>query len=266
MEEEVRDAVFGNVGTTVTFRVGPFDAETLETVFTPEFLAEDIVNLGLRQIYLSLMIDGIGSRPFSAATIPPIEAPARTFKAEVIEASRQTYGAARVEIETSVREALVSEDPIEEPKPASSKQSAAQAYATRPRTETAPPKVAQKQENNSERPRRSPESARESRPPRQGEQRERSAPPKEKSAEDLKAILRSTIAKAEGEKMAKEGKKDVALKDALRTAVPGGAVPLPRPEQRVREQAPREQSVDTTKVPFEIPEDTLRSIFKEDVR
>ena len=52
MEEEVRDAVFGNVGTTVTFRVGPFDAEVLETVFTPEFLEEDIVNLGLRQIYL----------------------------------------------------------------------------------------------------------------------------------------------------------------------------------------------------------------------
>jgi len=37
MEEEVRDAVFGNVGTTVAFRVGPFDAEVLETVFLPEF-------------------------------------------------------------------------------------------------------------------------------------------------------------------------------------------------------------------------------------
>jgi hypothetical protein len=67
--------VFGNVGTTVAFRVGPFDAEVLETVFSPEFMPEDLVNLGFAQIYLTLMIDGIGSRPFSAVTIPPIEPP-----------------------------------------------------------------------------------------------------------------------------------------------------------------------------------------------
>jgi len=60
MEEEVRNAVFGNVGTTIAFRVGPFDAEVLETVFSPQFLAADLVNLGFAQIYLSLMIDGIG--------------------------------------------------------------------------------------------------------------------------------------------------------------------------------------------------------------
>ncbi|HVM59037.1 MAG TPA: type IV secretion system DNA-binding domain-containing protein, partial [Candidatus Paceibacterota bacterium] len=56
MEEEVRAAVFGNVGTTVAFRVGPFDAEVLETVFMPEFTKEDLVNLGFAQIYLTLMI------------------------------------------------------------------------------------------------------------------------------------------------------------------------------------------------------------------
>ena len=70
MEEEVRDAVFGNVGTTVAFRVGPFDAETLETVFAPQFEATDLVNLGFAQIYLTLMIDGVGSPPFSATTWP----------------------------------------------------------------------------------------------------------------------------------------------------------------------------------------------------
>ncbi|MDE1945573.1 MAG: type IV secretion system DNA-binding domain-containing protein, partial [Patescibacteria group bacterium] len=63
MEEEVRAAVFGNVGTTITFRVGPFDAETLETIFFPTFTKEDLVNLGFAQIYLTLMIDGIGSPP-----------------------------------------------------------------------------------------------------------------------------------------------------------------------------------------------------------
>jgi len=99
MEEEVRDAVFGNVGTTVSFRVGPFDAETLETVFTPKFLAADLVNLGFAQIYLTLMIDGIGSQPFSAVTLPPIEPPRISCKNMVIAASRRHYTRPREEVE-----------------------------------------------------------------------------------------------------------------------------------------------------------------------
>lgn len=75
MEEEVRDAVFGNVGTTVVFRVGPFDAEVLETIFEPQFTQTDLVNLGFAQIYLTLMIDGVGSPPFSATTLPPFDLP-----------------------------------------------------------------------------------------------------------------------------------------------------------------------------------------------
>ena len=105
MEEEVRAAVFGNVGTTVTFRVGPFDAEVLETIFSPEFAQEDLVNLGFAQIYLTLMIDGIGSRPFSATTIPPIEPPSRSYRKEVVESSRELYSAPR----TSIEEAIVTE-------------------------------------------------------------------------------------------------------------------------------------------------------------
>src|ERR1700733_13026502 len=88
MEEEVRDAVFGNVGTTVAFRVGPFDAEVLETIFTPQFTATDLVNLGFAQIYLTLMIDGVGSPPFSATTMAPFYAPPKSFVPQVITSSR----------------------------------------------------------------------------------------------------------------------------------------------------------------------------------
>jgi type IV secretory pathway TraG/TraD family ATPase VirD4 len=88
MEEEVRDAVFGNVGTLITFRVGPFDAEVLETVFDPVFTPEDLVGLGIGQIYLTLMIDGVGSKPFSAETIPPIEAPHISYREDVVVHSR----------------------------------------------------------------------------------------------------------------------------------------------------------------------------------
>ncbi len=102
MEEEVRSAVFGNVGTTIAFRVGPFDAEVLETVFTPRFVAADLVNLGFAQIYLTLMIDGIGSQPFSAVTLPPVVRPAVSYKNIVLEASRKNYTKSREEVEKIV--------------------------------------------------------------------------------------------------------------------------------------------------------------------
>ena len=103
MEENVRDAVFGNIGTLVVFRVGPFDAEVLRTVFEPTFTAEDLVDLGIGQIYLSLMIDGVGSRPFSAETIPPIETPHISYRDDVIVNSRAQFARPRAEIEEVVR-------------------------------------------------------------------------------------------------------------------------------------------------------------------
>ncbi|MEN9922212.1 MAG: hypothetical protein RL097_489 [Candidatus Parcubacteria bacterium] len=104
MEEDVRSAVFGNVGTTVAFRVGPFDAEVLETVFAPRFVATDLVNLGFAQIYLTLMIDGIGSHPFSAKTLPPVERPSISCREMVLRSSRQQYAHDRVAVEKIVAE------------------------------------------------------------------------------------------------------------------------------------------------------------------
>jgi len=104
MEEEVRDAVFGNVGTIIAFRVGPFDAEVLETIFTPKFLAPDIVNLGFAQVYLTLMIDGIGSQPFSATTLPPIKPALISYKNVIINRSRQQFSHPRVEVEKAIYE------------------------------------------------------------------------------------------------------------------------------------------------------------------
>lgn len=117
MEEEVRDAVFGNVGTTVAFRVGPFDAEVLETVFTPRFLAADLVNLGFAQIYLTLMIDGIGSQPFSAITLPPVELPSVSCRGMVIEASRKNYAKDRASVEKIVADLHTPQAPVREERP-----------------------------------------------------------------------------------------------------------------------------------------------------
>jgi hypothetical protein len=117
MEEEVRDAVFGNVGTTVAFRVGPFDAETLETVFAPQFEATDLINLGFAQIYLTLMIDGVGSPPFSATTLPPFDATPEDNTQKVLEASRQQYAKPRPEVEKIIDEWQGNDLPPELSKP-----------------------------------------------------------------------------------------------------------------------------------------------------
>jgi hypothetical protein len=103
MEENVRNAVFGNVGTMVVFRVGPFDAEVLKTVFEPTFHAEDMVGLGVGEIYLTLMIDGAGSHPFSALTIAPIAAPPISYRHDVVEHSRSAYCRPRVEMEELIQ-------------------------------------------------------------------------------------------------------------------------------------------------------------------
>lgn len=103
MSEEVRAAVFGNVGTMISFRVGAYDAEVLEKEFSPTFLAEDMVNLGFAQIYLKLMIDGVSSPPFSATTLPPIKKPDYNFRSDTIEASRKAFAHPRAEVEDAIK-------------------------------------------------------------------------------------------------------------------------------------------------------------------
>jgi hypothetical protein len=102
MQEEVRAAVFGNVGTMITFRVGSFDADVLEKEFLPAFSAEDIVNLDKYQLYLRLMIDGVGSKPFSAVALPPIPRGAHSFKEEILKHSREFFGRKRAAVEEEI--------------------------------------------------------------------------------------------------------------------------------------------------------------------
>jgi len=105
-ESRVRGAVFGNVGTIISFRVGAEDAEFLEKEFTPEFLALDFVNLGKYSIYAKLMIDGIAGRPFSAQTLPPLVLPfasrEESNEAEIIRMSRDRYATARGKVEEEI--------------------------------------------------------------------------------------------------------------------------------------------------------------------
>lgn len=239
MEEEVRNAVFGNVGTVIAFRVGPFDAEVLETIFTPQFTATDIVNLSFAQIYLTLMIDGIGSQPFSATTLPPIAPPETSRKEMAIAASRAAYTRKRAEVEEEIHKF---HEPIVSPKkvfkPASdAPQKSFNAHEKKPvRTDAAPFR----------RPEPAPHAVKEAaqatpflhkpkmtkeRPPLPKQSSEK---PKRTSPEDLRAVLR-TMVQAEASQSPREEKKPEpekkrdpeGLKSVLQAALAAEKKPVP---------------------------------------
>ena len=108
LDEEVSCAVFGNVGTLITFRVGARDAEFLRNEFRPIFDQTDLTNLPNYNIYLKLMIDGVTSKPFSAITLPPQEIKT-SHKEKIIKASSKKYARSRKEVEQEIIARTVSE-------------------------------------------------------------------------------------------------------------------------------------------------------------
>lgn len=95
------DAVLGNVGTIICFRVGATDAEVLVKEFTPYFTEEDLVNLAKWQVYLKLMIDGVASTPFSANILPPVKINYGN-RDKIIRVSRERYAKDRKTIEDKI--------------------------------------------------------------------------------------------------------------------------------------------------------------------
>ncbi len=99
--EIVADAIFGNVGTMVSFRVGPDDGTKLVTQFQPVFEINDLINLPNRQIYAKMAIDGVTSQAFSAFTLPP-RGLVTNHVSDIIEQSRRKYSRDRVEVEAKI--------------------------------------------------------------------------------------------------------------------------------------------------------------------
>lgn len=102
LDDTVRAAIFGNVGTMIVFRVGAIDGEALEKEFAPSFLANDFVNLPNFNIYVNLMIDGVSSKPFSARTLPPLHLPSVSLFDTILQASREKYALPRAKVEEKI--------------------------------------------------------------------------------------------------------------------------------------------------------------------
>lgn len=101
LDEKIRDAVFGNVGTKCVFRVGIEDAEFLEKQFQPEFTQKDIVGLDNYNAYLALLVDGRPVRPFNFQTLVPEKGNSAQVQA-LKEASFQKYGRPREEVDKEI--------------------------------------------------------------------------------------------------------------------------------------------------------------------
>jgi len=101
LSEPIRAAIFGNVGTLISFRIGAADARVLEQEFAPIFNTRDLVNLPRYAMYIKLMIDGTTSAPFSAdtASLPKISI---SYTNDIIEYSRQQYAKSKDFADTEI--------------------------------------------------------------------------------------------------------------------------------------------------------------------
>lgn len=101
LSEEIRAAVFGNVGTLVSFRIGERDADVLSREFSPAFSRDDLVGLPRYRVLLKLMIHGETSRPFSATTLPPGR-PEAERREQVRAQTRRKYALPREAVEARI--------------------------------------------------------------------------------------------------------------------------------------------------------------------
>lgn len=104
MPDEVRDAVFGNVGTIMSFQVGFDDAEYLSGQYGEEVLPNDLVSLSKYTAYSRLLIDGMPSKTFSLDTLPPPALEVEEGRREkVIRLARERYATDREVVEDKIR-------------------------------------------------------------------------------------------------------------------------------------------------------------------
>jgi hypothetical protein len=256
MEEEVAAAVFGNVGTMITFRVGAHDAEVLEKEFAPKFTADDLVNLGKYQMYLKLMIDGVTSQPFSATNMPPIPQPEKSLRDEIIASSRAQFALKRADIEGRIadwHQPIVSAPKVRvEPRPMERPPAAAFPRVGNPLPKTEARTVLR------------PEMPRPSQTPQPAQRPQRQYPPRPPQvpnrppleSSDGFSSLKDIAAKIPTEKKAgtEEHKRDLraALSDVLKK----------QPDKAVPPQPASPQPPQNNQTKKEVPEDVLRKILE----
>jgi hypothetical protein len=116
MSDTVRNAVFGNVGTMISFRVSADDAPILGKQFEPQFEPNDLLQMHNRHFIINMVINGEKAPAFSATTLtlPPAQA---DNTSHIIENTRRVYSRTRAEIEQEISDAIQPPTKLQ-PKPA----------------------------------------------------------------------------------------------------------------------------------------------------
>ncbi len=102
LTEDVRDSVFGNMGTIIAFRVGQNDVETLTRYFQPIFDGEDLLRVPNFNTIVRTLINGVPTQPFSMATLPPLGEPKSELAETLKQLSAAKYGRPRSVVEREI--------------------------------------------------------------------------------------------------------------------------------------------------------------------
>ena len=145
LTEEIRDAVFGNVGTIVSFRIGQNDVESLSRYFQPTFDGDDLLRVPNYNTVIRTLINGVPTQPFSMATLPPLGTPNPKLAAALKQLSAAKYGRPKNSVEQEIFGRMATKEPPKptaQPSPFASSptpSSAAQWQSPAPQRSTPPP-------------------------------------------------------------------------------------------------------------------------------
>lgn len=114
LTDEIRDAVFGNIGTIIGFRIGQNDVEALGRYFQPVFSGDDLLRVPNHNTIVRTLIGGVPTQPFSMATLPPLGSPNPQLAGALKQLSAAKYGRPKASVEKDIFARLTIEEP---PKP-----------------------------------------------------------------------------------------------------------------------------------------------------
>ena len=131
LSEEIRDAVFGNMGTIVAFRIGQNDVESLSRYFQPIFDGDDLLRVPNYNTITRTLIGGVPTQPFSMATLPPLGNPNPKLAGALKQLSAAKYGQPKAAVEKDIFDRMTPKNPVPVASP--------QAPGMRPPAAGAPP-------------------------------------------------------------------------------------------------------------------------------
>ena len=231
MTDSVRDAVFGNVGTTISFRVSADDAPILVKQFEPTFEESDIIQLNNRHFVISMIINGEKVPAFSATTLSIPSSPKDNLDA-IIAHSREYFARPRLEVEKEIRDTIEQSEKYKKELSDSGRQGEPKLVINSREKPVFKPVSRTEQKPNLKTPTPQGDFMKQKLSPNVAEGKERLG------LKDLAKLVgeQGNTAPAEPAKTTKKGKKKAAKKGNTKSATP--VVPSVKPEVEYQEKTP----------------------------